>query len=928
MAAAAEPVSLEKEAPSRSSKLSVERATAGIPEAAFDPFVERLFGGGSAVPLDSAAGSLSIHRLKAPVLQRAQRLYGNRATQQMVGSARVLQRQCKCGGTCAKCQEEKEQRALQRSSAAEAPAEFDGIPTTGGEPLNAANRRPLEAHFGADLADVRVHTGSEAADSATKLDALAYTSGRDIYFAPGMYAPASDSGRRLLAHEVAHVVQQSSGKEPTIATKSSRGVKIGAPDDVLEEEAKRKAEEYPAGGKLEVSHEDERKRREAGNPVQRFVQRQPTTAQATHSSITPEYAAGLDDRTLEAEVNAVRQALTDTSAPEAERPTLQQNLDLLEAQVRGRNVSPLSAADPELEKRVAAFKQLVKNAGKVRLEGNRRALQQWLLFLQQKLIPQQFEAQAVAEDMRSLTVLAQKKGDLSWLDQYAQTRNPVMRQYQYGVITGTQCPSCHAILRAETYEKSLPDWEKAGPAWTPPSDRLAQIAQAEALNAMPRPTFAKEGALPAPVNPSMYPGAASMQQSLQTIRPYLEQLGPNGYKVLPDALMENTLSADQLFAQVDRTIQQRLDDYLKFIGKINEPDFDYLELRPIVRDLLPLTSADVTERIQNEISTAEDWAIVKGILIGLAAIADLILIIFPPTSAIGVAGVVALEGGLAAASIVGGLEMYQQGQLYGLGRGANDVLDPEQQEAANSLMAMGALNVALGALGTTGAAFRGVRLIRGPAGGGTAAALESVEAEVGGNKITITKLNTENPQLKITRPDGSVVHEGPLNEPIVGHAQSPKFTWRSNPGGPRTVDEAIAIARKNGIEIPEDIHVTAGKSMSGPKGEWPQGRFAEYAQLGPKKPDAFITWEEFYNRFEQIPVRLNPEVLNSDEAIVAVMGHEMHELNSLRRLFEESGGQMTAGRLHNLIREGVPGNLHDQAWDVADELVSKMRKMP
>ena len=270
--AAAEPLALEKETPSRSSDLIVERATAGAPEAALDPFVERLFGGGPSVPSDSAAGSLSVQRLKTPVLQRAQRLYGNRASQQIVMRASALQRQCKCGGTCTKCQEEEERRALQRSSAAEAPAEFDELPTTGGEPLSAATRHPLEAHFGADLADVRVHTGSEAADSASKLDALAYTSGRDIYFAPGMYAPASDSGRRLLAHEVAHVVQQGSGKEPSIATKSSRGVKIGAPDDILETEADQAAEAFISGTPL--SDEEQRKKREAGSAVQRFIQRQ------------------------------------------------------------------------------------------------------------------------------------------------------------------------------------------------------------------------------------------------------------------------------------------------------------------------------------------------------------------------------------------------------------------------------------------------------------------------------------------------------------------------------------------------------------------------------------------------------------------------------------------------------------------------------
>ena len=241
-------------------------------------------------PPTSAAGSVTIQSLKAPVLRRAQRLYGNRASQQIVMRARVVQRQCACGGTCAKCQEEEQQRpvqgtvqrTVQRSSAAPAPTEFEGIPSSTGAQLDAASRRPLEAHFGTDLGDVRVHTGSEAAKSATSLDALAYTSGRDIYFAPGMYAPASDSGRRLLAHEVAHVVEQGSGKEPTIATKSASGVKIGAPDDILETEADQAAEDFISGAPGELTDEEQRKKRESSAPVQRFIQQQDdgTTAPA------------------------------------------------------------------------------------------------------------------------------------------------------------------------------------------------------------------------------------------------------------------------------------------------------------------------------------------------------------------------------------------------------------------------------------------------------------------------------------------------------------------------------------------------------------------------------------------------------------------------------------------------------------------------
>jgi bacterioferritin-associated ferredoxin len=239
MGAAAETVSLQRDAPSRSPETAGPESAPAMSGASFDPFVDRLLAGAPAEPSDSAAGSLSVQRLKAPVLQRAQRLYGNHASQQMVMRSRVLQRQCACGGTCAKCREQEEQRAVQRQSSAQAPSQFDGIPASQGQPLDVATRRPLEAHFGADLDDVRVHTGPEAAESARSLDALAYTSGRDIYFAPGMYAPASGGGQRLLAHEVAHVVQQSAGQEPSIATKSSSGVKIGAPDDSLEQEAEK-----------------------------------------------------------------------------------------------------------------------------------------------------------------------------------------------------------------------------------------------------------------------------------------------------------------------------------------------------------------------------------------------------------------------------------------------------------------------------------------------------------------------------------------------------------------------------------------------------------------------------------------------------------------------------------------------------------------
>jgi hypothetical protein len=77
-----------------------------------------------------------------------------------------------------------------------------------GQPLSESSRAFFEPRFGSDFNQVRVHTGSNAAESARSVNARAYTFGRDIVFGAGQYAPGSESGDRLLAHELAHVVQQ------------------------------------------------------------------------------------------------------------------------------------------------------------------------------------------------------------------------------------------------------------------------------------------------------------------------------------------------------------------------------------------------------------------------------------------------------------------------------------------------------------------------------------------------------------------------------------------------------------------------------------------------------------------------------------------------------------------------------------------------
>ncbi|WP_052949524.1 DUF4157 domain-containing protein [Dyella japonica] len=90
------------------------------------------------------------------------------------------------------------------------PADVAAVTADGGAPLPAALRQEMEQGFGHNFSHVRVHTGARAEASAALRQAQAYTVGSHIVFGPGRFAPASDTGRHLLAHELTHVLQQRS----------------------------------------------------------------------------------------------------------------------------------------------------------------------------------------------------------------------------------------------------------------------------------------------------------------------------------------------------------------------------------------------------------------------------------------------------------------------------------------------------------------------------------------------------------------------------------------------------------------------------------------------------------------------------------------------------------------------------------------------
>jgi outer membrane protein OmpA-like peptidoglycan-associated protein len=89
----------------------------------------------------------------------------------------------------------------------------------GGQPLPEGTRASFESRFGHDFGGVRVHIGTRAAEAASEINALAFTTGADIYFGAGRFNPGTPEGDRLLAHELTHTIQQ--GASPQTGLRAS-----------------------------------------------------------------------------------------------------------------------------------------------------------------------------------------------------------------------------------------------------------------------------------------------------------------------------------------------------------------------------------------------------------------------------------------------------------------------------------------------------------------------------------------------------------------------------------------------------------------------------------------------------------------------------------------------------------------------------------
>ncbi len=105
------------------------------------------------------------------------------------------------------------QRSANGTTPSSVPPIVHDVLSSPGRPLDPGIRASMGTHFGHDFSQVRVHTDSRAAESARAVNALAYTVGKNVVFGTGQYAPGTSTGKKLLAHELTHVVQQINAPE-------------------------------------------------------------------------------------------------------------------------------------------------------------------------------------------------------------------------------------------------------------------------------------------------------------------------------------------------------------------------------------------------------------------------------------------------------------------------------------------------------------------------------------------------------------------------------------------------------------------------------------------------------------------------------------------------------------------------------------------
>ncbi|MGN9914692.1 eCIS core domain-containing protein [Phytohabitans sp. LJ34] len=533
-----------------------------------------------------------------------------------------------------------------------------------GRSLPDGFRAEAEARFGADFSAVRVHDDAAAADATARAAAAAFTIGSDTYFAPGRYDPGSAGGRRLLAHELTHVVQQSFGPARPSGAGSTW---FSDPADPAERAAEAAAEQFANGGPVQMPGG-------SGGTVARAL-----ADDVRLMSITPQYTANLPDGDLAEQLRTLDGHLATLVPGTPEYTAARENQDILQKEQVNRLVGGTGApgSGDGVAARHARFQQAVLLSAQHRLTQNQASLDEWRVLIETQFSAAGLQTQVLAQSAADLRGTAERTGGMPAFNAWSNDPNPFRRNVEEHQARGEwrACTGCHEIVRADELSRHH---AHVGPAWTSPADRLSGLA----------------GQPPGPTDPwAAVDGSASarVQAAINAIRPVVAPLGDQGYRIIPDDVFSlgSAMTPDHLRATILARIAQRRADYGELSAMIAAGRINYLQLGPVLHDLLPSADAEVREAVADDERSEHIWAIVK---IGATLILTLLALIFPP---FGLA--------LAAVQLASGAEAIEQGYAFHLGTGANDVFTRAQQDSAGGLMAGGFIDVTMALVAIAGA---------------------------------------------------------------------------------------------------------------------------------------------------------------------------------------------------------------------------------
>ena len=554
-----------------------------------------------------------------------------------------------------------------------------------GNPLAPALRASLEPRFSADFSQVRVHTSQQARASAQALGASAYAVGNHIVAGPGNDLSWTPEGRHSLSHELAHVVQQrrfDSGitnleAESAAGRAADAAVELGAQTVLVE-----------GGSGPTVTRQS---KQEFESRRQQFTTALSAARRTGEWQQVAEELNGLSHQDMQfrladlsdVEVGYLHLGALDNPRLGAESAIA---LETIPGHPRVSTTEPVTSrkAQQRPSETIGGFRQQIRTVAAQRLAANGQNLQLWRDFLDFELSPEQLMSQTLTMEARQLQVDARKGGSQTreLADQWSYTRNPLSRELLEHNIHGQwrACTGCHVSNQA--WALTPQDTR----SWQTPIQQMAAV----------EPGGGSAGNGPRSASGT---SASELDTRLARIAPFLQELGPQGYKVLPANEFGRNRSPVELGRVVGQSIAQRILDYQLLAGRIRSGQVDYRELRPVIDELLPRTSTQVRALVEQEFKDFDAEHSRADTLAQIAGIALLLLAVFPPTSlfAIGV--------GVAAGStlVVAGSERHDRGKDLQLAAGARDVVDPALQGQADAMVVSGVVDMVTGALAIAGA---------------------------------------------------------------------------------------------------------------------------------------------------------------------------------------------------------------------------------